>query len=63
MTDTPPQDEFLTDSAAEKALKASEDAPREPRRTVGRRGKGIIRNIVISIPLIALVVWTVAPSL
>ena len=62
MTDILPQDEFLTESAAEKALKASEGAPREPRRTAGRsRTKGIIRNILISIPLIALVIWTVAP--
>jgi len=61
MTDTLPQDEFLTESLAEEALKASEGAPREPRRTAGRRGKGIIRNILIAIPLIALVVWTVTP--
>ena len=61
MTDTLPQDEILTESVAEKALKASEGTAREPKRTAGRRTKGVIRSTLISIPLIALVVWTVAP--
>lgn len=61
MTDIAPQEEVITESLAEKALKASEHEPREPRRTAGGRTKGILRSILIAIPLIALVVWTVAP--
>ena len=55
------QDEFLTESVAEKSLKAAEFETHEPRRTAGRRTKQVLRNILIAIPLIALVVWTVAP--
>jgi len=61
MTDIAPQDEVVTESLAEEALKASERDPREPRRTAGSRTKRTLRSILISIPLIALVVWTVAP--
>ncbi len=61
MTDIARQEELLTEAVAEESLKASEREPRGPRRTVGDRTKGILRNILISIPLIALVVWTVAP--
>jgi multiple sugar transport system permease protein len=60
MTELVPQDEILTESVAEKSLKASE-RPRQPRGAAGGRVKGILRNIIISIPLIALVVWTVLP--
>ena len=63
MTDIlPPQDEF-TDSVAERTLRASEGDSREPSRAVGRRAKGVLRSILISIPLIALVAWTVMPFL
>ncbi len=61
MTDIMPQDEIVADSIAEDALKASERARVRNGRTAGQRTKGILRNILISIPLIALVVWTVMP--
>jgi multiple sugar transport system permease protein len=63
MTDTLPQDEIPADSTAEESLKATERAPRGRRRTAGGGAKGIVRSILISIPLILLVVWTVAPFL
>jgi multiple sugar transport system permease protein len=63
MTHILPQDEIPADSIAEESLKASERAPRGNRPTAGARVRGIGRNILIAIPLILLVVWTVSPFL
>ena len=63
MTDILPPDEITADSIAEESLKASDRAQRERKRPPGRGIRGIFRSILIAIPLIALVVWTVAPFL
>ena len=63
MTDILPHDEIAADSIAEDSLKAAEIDYREPKRTAGQRTKGILRNILIAIPLIGLVVWTIMPFL
>jgi multiple sugar transport system permease protein len=63
MTDTMPQDEIPADSIAEESLKASERAPRRRRPTAGSGIRGIVRSTLIAIPLILLVIWTVAPFL
>lgn len=58
MTDLVPQDEIVADSVAEESLRASASSRR---RNTDRRTRGIFKNILIAIPLIALVIWTVAP--
>ena len=63
MTDMLPQDEAAAGSIAEESRKARERAARGPKGAVGSRARRIARNILIAIPLILLVVWTVAPFL
>jgi len=57
-----PQDEIPADSIAEESLKATERAPQR-KRPVGGGLRGLVRNILVALPLIILVVWTVAPFL
>ena len=63
MTDTLPQDEIPADRIAEEPLTASERARRRRRPTGSGRATQIFKNILISIPLILLVIWTVGPFL
>ena len=63
MTDILPQDEIAADSIAERSLLATEHDLGAPNRPPTRRIKGFFRNLLISIPLIALVIWTVSPPI
>ncbi|HEX6300015.1 MAG TPA: carbohydrate ABC transporter permease [Acidimicrobiia bacterium] len=62
MTDIGNQDETLSEPTA-RATAAVTGGPPEQPPTVGSRVRRLLRNILISIPLIALVVWTLAPFL
>jgi len=63
MTDKLSQDEIPADSIAEESLIAIDREPRGATRPAGSGLRGIIRNVLVAIPLIMLVVWTVAPFL
>jgi multiple sugar transport system permease protein len=63
MSDLLPQDEVPADSSAETSVMVSEHEPAVPGVHVGSRLRGIIRSTLIALPLIALVIWTVAPFL
>ncbi len=62
MTGQRAPDEVLADSTAE-AVQAVTGASAEPKRAVGSRARRILRSVLIAIPLILLVVWTLAPFL
>ncbi len=63
MTDTLPQDEIPADRIAEEPLTAGERSRRKWRPTGSGRATQIFKNVLISIPLILLVIWTVGPFL
>ncbi len=63
MTDILPPDEIAADTIAEESLQASERDVPGLGLAVGSRAKRLLRSILIAIPLIALVVWTVTPFL
>ena len=63
MTDKLTEDEIPADSIAEGSLKAIDRSPRRATRPAGSGLRGIMRNVLVAIPLIMLVVWTVAPFL
>ncbi|MGI9649404.1 MAG: carbohydrate ABC transporter permease [Acidimicrobiia bacterium] len=63
MSDLMPQDEVPADSIAETSLMAAERKPPERGLPAGSRLRGFIRSTLIALPLIALVIWTVAPFL
>lgn len=62
MTDIRNTDETFSGPTA-RATAAVTGRPPEPRGPVGTRVRNVIRNTLISIPLIGLVVWTLAPFL
>ena len=62
MTDMLPHDEIVADSIAEDSIVASERDLQDQSRAVGRV-RGMLRNILIALPLILLGIWTVAPFL
>tara|TARA_B100000315_G_scaffold101375_1_gene93147 strand:+ start:741 stop:1676 length:936 start_codon:yes stop_codon:yes gene_type:complete len=63
MIDTLPQDEIPADRIAEEPLTAGERSRRKWRPTGSGRATQIFKNVLISIPLVLLVIWTVAPFL
>ena len=63
MTDMLPPDKVTADSIAESSLKALDRGSQERGRAQGSRARRIFRSTMIALPLIALVVWTVAPFL
>jgi multiple sugar transport system permease protein len=63
MTDIHDYEEAPLAEPIAKAVQAVAGGPAEPKETVGGRAQKIVRKILIAIPLIALVVWTVAPFL
>jgi ABC-type glycerol-3-phosphate transport system permease component len=59
-----PEDQVLIEAqSTAKAVEAIAGGLKEGKRTPGSRVRQIMRNILIAIPLLALVVWTVAPFL
>ena len=63
MTDVQRPEEPVLAAATARATQAVVGGPRETRQTAGSRARLVIRRILIAIPLIALVAWTVAPFL
>jgi multiple sugar transport system permease protein len=63
MTDRDPQPEPPFSGPTARATTAVIGGPPEPPRTAGSRARRIFRNILLSLPLIALVLWTLTPFL
>lgn len=62
MTDIRHPDDTFSDSTARATSAVTGGSP-EPPRAVGSRMRNLVRNVLISIPLIGLVVWTLTPFL
>jgi len=56
------QEPVLAEPTAE-AVQAVTGPEREPKRAVGSRARRIVRRVFIALPLILLVIWTLAPFL
>ncbi|MDH3471610.1 MAG: carbohydrate ABC transporter permease [Acidimicrobiia bacterium] len=63
MSDMRPPDEPILAESTAKAVQAVVGRRPEPRRTVGSRARKVLRNVLIALPLIILVVWTITPFL
>ena len=63
MSDREPFDEPVLSRSTARAAGAVTGRPPEARRTAGARARHGIRQVLLAIPLVALVVWTVAPFL
>jgi multiple sugar transport system permease protein len=63
MTDRSTHDEPAFSRSTAKATAAVVGAPREPGRSAGSRARRMLRQVLLALPLIALVLWTLAPFL
>ena len=65
MTDIHPQEDkaLIEATATAQATEAVIGPPREDKRGGGSRARQILRSLLISLPLIALVMWTIGPFL
>lgn len=63
MTDEHPQDEPAFSRATAEAATALTGRGAEPERTAGPRVRRVIRQVLLALPLVALVVWTLGPFL
>jgi ABC-type glycerol-3-phosphate transport system permease component len=62
MTDIRHPDDTFSDPTARATAAVTGRSPEQP-RAVGSRMRNLVRNVLISIPLIGLVVWTLTPFL
>lgn len=63
MTDKHTQEEPILAEPTAEAVQAVTGPEPEPKRPVGSRGRRVLRSVLIAIPLILLVIWTLAPFL
>jgi multiple sugar transport system permease protein len=63
MTERPTHEEPAFSGSTARAAAAVIGRSPEPRRTAGSRMRKILRQVLLALPLVALVVWTLAPFL